>query len=384
MNELVAIVVAGAGVTWVARRLRQSEAAWLIVAGMLLGPPALGVVRPDGLVEGLAQLGVALIVGAAGLRLSLGELMGAGRAGAMLAAAGALASFAGGFAVAWAWSQDVEEATYVGIALAATSIAVTLSVFDRFGLTGQRVAVVVLAAAVIDDVIALYLLSAGHGMFSDAAGLIDFLLVNAATLAVPALAYFAGRFATERFGIGRRPHPGEQALVVTAVIVGAAWLAEALGSSSVVGAFFGGAGLGSVLEDERRDRIGAVIDPVVLLLLPFFFVGIGARVEWLAFGAIGVWLLAVALAVTGVVAKALGGWWAVGGALSGRDRWIAGFAMVPRGEIALIVAGLGLSQGHVSHHVFVALVAAVVVSSLVGPLALARLAAGRREALSSF
>ncbi|MCC7414215.1 MAG: cation:proton antiporter [Gammaproteobacteria bacterium] len=375
MSELVVVVVAGALVSWFARRTRQPGAVWLIVAGMLLGPPGLGVVNAGGILEGLSELGVALVVGAAGLRFSLAELARAGRPGVMLAVVGALGSLAAGYAVCWGWSRDVGEALYVGIALAATSIAVTLSVFEQLGLLARRVALIVLAAAVADDVIALYLLSAAHGVLSEAGGLLDFLIVNAVTLVIPAMIYVSSSGAARMFGIGAPRESGQQALIVTAVIVAAAWIAEAAGSSAVVGAFFGGAGLGAVLGSGQRERTVAIVEPIVLFLLPFFFIGIGAQVEWMAFGSAVVWTLAVALAVTGLAAKAVGGWWAVRGALSGRDRWIAGFAMVPRGEIALIVAGLGLEQGHLSHHVFVAVVIAIIALTLAGPLALQRLVA---------
>ena len=157
-------------------------------------------------------------------------------------------------------------------------------------------------------------------------------------------------------------------------IIAFGWLTETLGYSLVVGGFFAGLGLGDGMEEVHRHRLVKQLDGLVLLLVPFFFVIVGSRAEWGALADPGMPVLVTGLLVIALLGKIAGGFigaWRTGGI---RAPLLVGVSMSPRGEVALVIAGLGFAQGHISHHALVALILMTIGAALLGPLLMALLA----------
>lgn len=371
-GDIMLVLALGSGIGWMSQRFKFPNAVAQVLLGVLLGTAVLGWVEHSETLHLLGEIGVVLLLGAAGLEIGINRLKTAGWAGVAVAALGIIFSFSGGYAIGWFYGSPSAESLYLGLALAATSIGITVQVLKQFGLIGHRVAEVVIAAAVIDDVVALVLLGAAHGFLSD--GLAVTGTIGPMVLAVVILGclYWLCRAVarwSSRFGLVDNAW-ARTALILSAIFAGSL-LTHALEYSSVVGGFFAGVGVGEGLGQEGRTLGVRKRNPLVLVMMPFFFVMIGVQAQWeVMYEPNLLWFVAglIALAVTGkVVGGIIGtmrwhGW---------RERWLIAFGMVPRGEIALVIATLGFVQGHLTHHVFVALVLMTIVLSVLGPLLMA-------------
>ncbi|MEQ9003699.1 MAG: cation:proton antiporter [Pseudomonadales bacterium] len=376
--DLLLVFFLGGALGWLSKRWRFPNAVAQVLLGVLLGGAVLGLVQHGPALHDLGQIGVVLLLGLAGLELGLDRLRAAGWAGVAVAVFGIGLSFGGGFVVAWLYGSALDASWYVGIALTATSIGISVQVLEQFGLVEHRTGEIIIAAAVIDDVLALYLLAAAHGVFGDGGNATGaLLLVLEAVVALSAL-YWLARAATRRLNavVSGMSHGWASGLWTVSVIFAGAVFTDALGLSAVVGAFFAGLGVGDGFGRRPREATTRGLEPLLWATMPFFFVMIGVQADWRGFTAPGVgWLLAGLLTV-GLAGKSLGGLLGALGVRALRERWLIGLGMVGRGEVALVVATLGRTQGHLGHDVFVVLVSVTIVLAVLGPLLMALLARG--------
>jgi Kef-type K+ transport system membrane component KefB len=375
MLDLVLILLLGTGVGWAATRSRLPAAAAQVLLGIVIGVPVLGWIQPGPGLEVLGELGVVLLLGMAGLQLGLTRLTQVGWMGFWVALLGIVFSFAGGHTFAAWWGSPHPEALYVGIALTATSIGISVQVLQQFGLIDSRVGQAVVAAAIIDDVVALYLLAVAHGVLSD--GLEPWWFMGSVILAglmltaIFFITKFFARIVVLRF---QHVNPLFILVLVTVVIMVFGWLTSEAGYSLVVGGFFAGLGLGEGFGKTARTQIARQLQGPVRLLIPFFFVLIGTQADWTVLADPGMLTLLVGLLVVALAGKTLGGVFGAMGSGSFAQRLLIGICMVPRGEVALVIASLGFQQGHISHHVLVVLVLITVCVALLGPLLMMPLA----------
>lgn len=375
MAELVDIgivLVLGGLFGWLSQRVHCPNAVTQVVLGVVLGSALLGWVDHGPLLHRLGEIGVILLLGVAGLELGVKRLRAAGWAGVRVALLGIVLSVIVGYAAGWLYGSPAPESIYIGLAMAATSIGISVQLLQQFGLISHRVAEVVIAAAVLDDVLALFLLAITHGILSDGLDVVG--MLGFAVLAVTSLIglYGATRFLTSALV---RMHVLSTAFVQSvwclAVIFLGAFVSHALGYSAVVGAFFAGVGLGEGLGDSRRDQNVTSLQPMMLITMPFFFVMIGVQAQWSILTESRTLWLVIALIVFGVASKAVGGWLGVSRTSSSSERWLTAFSMVSRGEVGLVIATLGFEQGHLTQPVFVSLVFVTIVLSVLGPLLMA-------------
>lgn len=373
--DIALVLVLGSALGWLSLRLSFPNAVAQVVLGVVLGTAVLGWVPHSPLLHTFGEIGVVLLLGVAGLELGFERLRAAGWAGGAVAALGIVFSVTGGYAIGHVYGSPSDEALYLGLALGATSIGITVQVLEQFGLLRHRVADILIAAAVIDDVIALYLLGAAHGFLSDGlsvpevAGYVLFAMVALGGLFL--LCRGLTRWADRRGVMENRWN--RSAWLLTTIALGAL-LTHALDLSSVVGAFFAGVGAGEGLEDDVSERSAKTLSPLVLVFTPFFFVMIGVQAQWdFLEQPTMFWFVAILIAFA-VVSKVAGGLLGAFNIAGWRDRWIIGLGMVARGEVGLVIATLGFEQGHITHPVFVALVLTTIVVSAIGPLLMAPLA----------
>lgn len=351
-----------------AQRIGQPAVLGELIAGVVVGPAALGLVPVSESIFLLAEIGVILLLFEVGLETDIDELARVGVLAAAVAAVGMILPFAGGWLTARALGHSSLTAVFVGAALTATSIGITARVLSEIQALETREGRVILGAAVVDDVLGLVVLAvvsriAEHGTL-DAGDVARSMLLSVAflTLAV-AVGIPLGR---RLVGIVSRSRV--RGVLLTAAVAFAmlvALAAKAAGSAPIVGAFAAGLVLART---NRRHDIDEALRPVVDIFAPLFFVYVGAQVEISRLNPFvaenrPALLLALALTVVGFLGKFAAGYAAWGGL----RRSFIGAGMVPRGEVGLIFAEAGRRTGALGEDVFGAVVVAVFATTFLAP-----------------
>jgi Kef-type K+ transport system membrane component KefB len=352
----------------IARRLGQPAVVGELIGGFVVGPGALGLVVPGEAALVLAEIGVVILLFSVGLEVRLDDLLAVGRPAVLTALIAMVLPIAAGLAIGLAVGEPLGTAAFIGLALAATSIGITSRILSDLGLLERTFARVVLGAAVIDDVLALILIGvvsgAATGDLSEST-----ILVAVAAIGLVGLGFAAARRAR---GLRREvftwPLFADTPLVPAFILMfGLALVSAAVGLAAIIGAFVAGL---IVAETEAQDELEHEVRPLGLIFTPFFFAVTGAQIDLAALLDPATAVLGIALTLAGVATKALGG---ILGARS-IGRWGAtavGFGMVPRGEVGIVVANLGLAAGLLSAGVFGAVVVAVVLTTVIAPYLLA-------------
>jgi Kef-type K+ transport system membrane component KefB len=372
-----------------ARRLGQPAVVGELLGGFVVGPHALGLVAPGESAAVFAEIGVVILLFAVGLEVRLDDLLAVGRSALLTAVVAMVLPIAAGLAIGLVSGESVSTASFIGLALAATSIGITSRVLAELRVLDRAFARIVLGAAVVDDILALILIGVVSGLSRGDVSA-STLLVAVSAVGLVGLGFAAARRAR---GLPREaftwPLFADTPLVPAFVIMlGLALVSAALGLAAIIGAFIAGL---VVAETEAREEVEHEIGSLAAIFTPFFFAVTGAAVDLGALLDAPIALIAISLAAVGIVTKWLGGlvgarrigWW---GATT------VGIGMVPRGEVGIIVANLGLAEGLMSGSIYSAVVAAVVLTTIVAPFLLnwaipraiaEEAAAGGREAGSA-
>jgi len=381
---LVAAKLGGA----LALRLGQAAVLGELVAGLLvgnadlLGFTAFEWLGTDPGIDLLARIGVLLLLFEVGLESTVKEMMQVGWSALLVATLGVAAPFGLGWLVS-AWLLP-EAGTYVhmfvGATLTATSVGITARVLRDIGWSSSHEARIILGAAVIDDVLGLVILAVVTGIIAGANGggglaVGGVLAIMGKSLGFLVVALLLGA------ALSPRVYRLSSRLVGTGVLLAISlafcfvlsWAADAIGLASIVGAFAAGLLLERVHYREFTDRgelqLEALLEPITAFLVPVFFVVMGIRTDLRAFAdpsILGLAGVLTAVAILGKQACSLG---AIG---PGLDRFAIGLGMIPRGEVGLIFAniGLGLSihgQAIVDRSVFAAIVVMVILTTMMTP-----------------
>lgn len=348
----------------VARRLGQPAVVGELLGGFLVGPGALNLVVPGESAAVLAELGVVILLFSVGLEVRLDDLLAVGRPAVLTAVIAMILPILAGVAIGYLIGEGDFTAVFIGLALAATSIGITSRVLADMGVLDRKFARVVLGAAVIDDVLALILIGIVSGAATgDVSG--STILIAVAAFGLIGLGFAAARRAR---GLKREvftwPLFAQTPLVPAFILMfGVALVSAAIGLAAIIGAFVAGL---IIAETEAQDELEHEIRPLGQIFTPFFFAVTGAQLDLGSLLDPQVAVLAVGLAIIGVITKALGGF--IGARSLGT--WgsaTVGFGMVPRGEVGIVVANLGLATGLLSQSLFSAVLVAVVLTTIIAP-----------------
>lgn len=353
-----------------AQRLKLPGVVGEIAAGCIVGPSLLGWVSPTEPLEMLAEIGVVLLLFAVGLETRLDDLRRVGKVAFLVGVLGVIVPFVMG--TLWAHGNDFDWASsmFIAAAFVATSAGITARVLQELEVLQRIESRVILGAAVIDDVLAMLLL--GVVVALQAGGQIQPLQLAAVlgqSIAFIVVIALAGTWLMKRKShwLDRLRH-ADSALVLTLVLcLGLAWAATTVGLAAIIGAFLAGM---IAAESRQRAKVEKQVRPLLTLLTPFFFVITGTKVDLgaLASGPVLRMLLVVTLIAT--VAKLIGGFL---GAISlgRRSALIVGLGMVPRGEIGIVIAALGLSAGVFSQDIYSVIVGMSLLTAVITPPLLA-------------
>lgn len=346
-------------------RLRQPAIVGEILAGVLIGPSVLGWMAPNELVTELADLGVMFLLFRVGLEVKSSELLKVGGTALLVAVLGVMVPFVLGWGIMLLWGQPHLEAIFVGAAMVATSVGITAQVLASKGLLQERASKIILAAAVIDDVLGLLVLALVSSLATGK--------VNLAGLATTALAAAGFTILVAKWGTRtmRRVVPrlteslrsGEAQFTLSMVLLFAlSLLAVYAGVAAIIGAFLAG----MALADSVDRRVHDLAHGVTELLVPFFLASIGLHLELAVFKNSSTLALSVVILAAALFSKFAG--CAAAALPTGlRDAVRIGVGMMPRGEVGMVVAQLGLAMGVMRGATYAVVVFMAVATTLVAP-----------------
>lgn len=383
MSELLVVLVAVILCTQLlgllAQRIRQPAVLGELLAGVVLGGSVLGLLDPaDRVVAALAEIGVLVLLFEIGLHTDLKALVRVGRSASMVGVVGLIVPFGLGFVVAQALGVAMIPALVCAAALTATSIGISARVLSDLGQLKSPEGQVVLGAAVLDDILGLVVLSVVTGVVGGAA----VTAVGVTKTAAVALGFVIGAVVLGTRAIpplfrlvDRARTAGTLGLVALAFAFSLAWLADAAGSAMIIGAFAAGLILHPTPQREAIERATTRLGH---FFVPFFFASVGAAVQLSELARPRALLIGGVLFAIGVFGKVVAGyapWWFKGRKL------MVGVAMIPRGEVGLIFAQLGLATGALSPDLFGAVMLMVLGTTFITPPLLDRVARSRRAAV---
>lgn len=359
-----------------AQRLKLPGVVGEIAAGAVIGPSALGLLSAESILPGTAldvisEVGVILLLFAVGLETRLDDLRKVGMAALAVGVLGVVVPF--GMGTWWAHGSGFawDKSMFIAAAFVATSAGITARVLQDLGAVSRIESRVILGAAVIDDILAMLLLGIvvamqGSGGGVDIAG-VSLVLLQAVGFVL--VVGWAGTRLMRRHShwLDRPANPLSPLTLSLAICLGLAFLSTRFELAAIIGAFLAGM---IASETRQRDELEHQMQPLLALLTPFFFVVTGAKMDLGVFTSAGtLWMLTL-VTVIAVVSKLIGGY--VGArSLGHHGALIVGVGMVPRGEVGVVIASLGLAAGVFTGEIYSVVVAMSLLTSMLTPPVLA-------------
>lgn len=349
----------------ICERVGQPGIVGEILAGVLIGPSVLNWVRPDQTLSALAELGVMFLLFRVGLEVKASELMKVGGTAFIVAILGVAVPLGlGVWVMLWAGVSSIE-ALFVGASLVATSVGITAQVLAAKGLLQERASKVILAAAVIDDVLGLLVLAFVSSL---AEGRVNYLKLASTAVLASGFTVLIAKFGTrtmQRFipRMEQRLRVSERQFNLSLLLLFVlSVLAMKVGVAAIVGAFLAGMALSETVGHRVHDLAQGVSE----LLVPFFLAGVGLHIDLSSFAHRETLVLSAVVVLIAVFSKLIGcgiGAWKLGAA----DRFRVGVGMIPRGEVGMVVAQLGLGLGVVEKPIYAVVVLMTVATTMIAP-----------------
>ena len=370
MSLLLFVALAG---YLLASKINQSAVIGEILVGLLIGPSLLGWITYTDFVKSIAHLGAVILLFVIGLEFKLKEIFNLRYA--IIALIGVIVPWIGGFYLAKLFGYEFGSAVFVGTALTATSIAITANVLREMGKLQTDAAKAIIGAAVIDDVLSLLALSVSEQIVAGTFSLsgTSLVIVNAIAFLVIG-AYVGNKFLSrlvakvDNTNIAKK-FPEFVFIFAMMIAFLYAMVAELIQLSAIVGSFIAGVSLSSVVLRHSKDyKEGA--EYLHIIFASIFFVSLGILADFHALTLNVVWFL-IALTIVAVLTKVIGCY--IPAKLQGmshKDASVVGWGMSPRGEVAMIVALIGLNSGLIKQDIYVSLVLMSLLTTIITPIVL--------------
>lgn len=346
-------------------RLHQPGIVGQILAGILIGPSLLGWMEPSFFLSRLADLGVMFLLFRVGLEIKSSDLIEAGPRSTAVAVLGVIVPFFSGWGLLSLWGESRSEAIFVGAALVATSVGITAQVLAAKDLLREAASKIILGAAVIDDILGLLVLALVSSL---AKGSVNVLELGLTALFSIGFVVVVVKWGTAAMGslvprLSQRLRAGEGQFTAAVVLMFAlSVLSVYAGVAAIIGAFFAG----MMLSDSVEARVHDLTQGVTEFLVPFFLAGIGLHFNLGTFRNWPSILLTLLIVLVAVFSKFI----ACGLASLRLGRITAlrvGVGMIPRGEVGMVVAQIGLSLGVIAQGIYDAVVFMAIATTLIAP-----------------
>lgn len=360
----------------------------ILVANLsLIGFNGAEFLKTNEIIGALAQLGVIILLFEVGLESNVAEMMEVGWSSLAVAVAGVIVPFLLGWVVAAHFIPNGSqlEHIFIGATLCATSVGITARVLKDLGQLSRHEARIILGAAVIDDVLGLLILAVIAGAIKAVQNGTSLAALDVALIALKAVCFLIGSILVGHYLVPRVFHhagrfQGNGVLLALSICFCflLAWIASVVGLAPIVGAFAAGLVLDEAHFESFRSReelrLEQLLAPVSSLLVPLFFVLMGLRVDLRAFGRADLILFAAALTGAAIIGKQV---CSLAVFEKNINRVAIGFGMIPRGEVGLILAGIGatltlpnlqgVNEPVVGRPTFGAIVLMVITTTLITP-----------------
>ncbi len=357
------------------RRIGMPAVIGQLLVGIILGPAVLGWVVENDFVHTFSEIGVILLMFMAGLESDLGLLKKYFKPSMSVAVCGIMVPVALVYILGRFFDFNNEQAIFLGVTFAATSVSISVEVLKELRRLDSKEGTTILGAAVIDDILAVIILSVLVSIFSDVAkssgGHVQSNLALGITLQV---LYFVGIYVVFKWVTPTLMRIGEKMSVSASVILmslviclGMAYLAELVGLSGVVGSFFAGV---AVAQTGYKREVEESVEPIgYAVFIPMFFVSIGLHMTFEGFLSDLVFIIPLTILALltkwigcGAGAKALGMDW--------HSADIIGTGMVSRGEMALIIAQVGYSAKLLTSEYYSGVIIVIILTTIIAPFML--------------
>jgi Kef-type K+ transport system membrane component KefB len=363
--ELFLMFAAGKFLAEISERLRQPAVVGELLAGVILGPSLLAVLHPGELTRGLAEIGAIFLLFTVGLETRARDLLQVGWTASLVAILGVVLPFSLGFLYMRVIDHTLVESIFVGAAMVATSVGITARVLSDAGVLSTRVGRVILAAAVLDDILGMIVLALVSSLSEGKVNYISLTIVAGEAIVFSLLIIFFGSHVVGRLRPAVAKLRARNAAFALAVVLclGLSLASAYIGMAAIIGAFLAGLALA---DHSEQYRLRENAHPIMEFLAPFFFVLLGAQVDLKSIDQPGLAGIIAVVCVLAIVSKLVGcGLGAI--SLGYRDALRIGVGMVPRGEVGLIVASVGLRLHTISDSIYTVVVAMSIVTTIFAP-----------------
>jgi len=370
MSLLLFVALAG---YLIAYKINQSAVVGVILAGILVGPSVLGWITYTDFVSSLGRLGAVVLLFTIGLHFKIQEI--AKIKYFLIALGGVIVPWIAGFYLAKLFGYSYGGSIFVGTALTATSIAITANVLKEMDKLDTKAAKAIIGAAIIDDVLSLLALSVSEEIVSGTLSLPFIFVTLAKAIAFLVFGVLLGSTIVSkimtRIDSTKWCDKYPESIFILAIMVAFLYsmIAELVGLSAIIGSFLAGISLARVnLRHGAAFREGS--EYLQIIFASIFFISLGVLLDFHVITVDLIWFIA-ALTIVAILTKLLGsGIPAKLQRMSMNDSLIIGVGMVPRGEVAMIVALIGLSQGLIEQDMYAALVLMSLLTTIIPPLIL--------------
>lgn len=355
-----------------------------LLAGIIIGPSILGLIEISNPIHLLAQIGIILLLFEVGIETDIGHLSSAGVKALIVAFGGAILPFVLGFFISYYIFDFVLLASlFIASTLTATSIGITLRVLRDLKKQNSHEAQIIIGAAVLDDIIGIVLLAmlyefsiSGEINLLSTGKVLLFIIIFflISPILAKSVSYIIKKW-DEKSDI-----PGLLPTTIVSLILFFAWTAHSLGAPELLGGFAAGLALSrkfffpfAVFLHESKEfsrRVEEHMKPIIHLFTPIFFVAIGLSLDLrtVNWDSTFIWVLSGSLIFVAIIGKLFSAFF-----LKGESRiiqLIIGTAMIPRGEVGLIFANIGLNAGVLKNDVYASIILVITITTLVAPFAL--------------
>lgn len=335
-----------------------------IVAGILIGPHALRLVQVQEWTLALAELGAIVLLFSVGLEQKLTDLLRVGRTAMLVAVLGVVLPFLLGWGVLALLDHSQTESVFMGAAMVATSVGITARVLRELGVLRTLVATVILGAAVVDDILGMIILAVASSL-TTGINYLEIISVIALAVGFTVFIVLVGRRVVRQAARQARQYAASDPIFALAMIIclGLSLVAAEIRIAAIIGAFLAGL----VFSEERlAEGLREEVETLYEFLVPFFFVGMGMQMDISVLARLDVLVLAGVVTLLAIVGKLVG--CGVGAyELGWRPALQVGVGMVPRGEVGIIVAAIGLNMAAISDEIYSVTIIMVLITTLLAP-----------------
>lgn len=356
---------------YISKRLHYPPVLGQIIGGIIIGPSLLSIIEPSEFVSNIAQIGVIFLMFLAGIETDFNELKKNAKKSIFIAVGGIVVPFLFGMLAIFIAKDDftMKEMIFTGTVLTATSIGLTVQTLGDVGLLKTKVGTSVLGAAVLDDILGVIILSIVLGVFGTTVTSINVLIIKIILYFV--LAIYIGRIIIQFVGKNKHLLKKVSSRVMQIITISAifafAIITEEFGVAVIIGAYVIGLIISMTsLKEKLEHNISTFGNS---FFIPVFFVNIGLSVDLSGIG--NYLIIGLIIMIAGISSKIIGsGFMARLAGFNKNESINIGISMVPRAEVALIIATLGLNTGMIGIDIFAGIILLVVGSTIITPLLL--------------